>query len=67
MLADLMLVDGESLEIRRVDRNVVPVLSPYDPRTDLEFRKPWRTDDVTYQVHERASDRGGMWRALFTE
>lgn len=66
-LADLMLVDGDSLEIRRVDRGIVPSLRPYDLDLDLGHRQPWLTDDVVYQVHERASDRGGMWRVRFRD
>lgn len=66
-LGDLVIVDGTTLDIRRVDDDVVEPLRSYERDQDSQPLEPWRTDDLVYQVHERASDRGGMWRVKFTD
>ncbi|HET6585339.1 MAG TPA: hypothetical protein VFG69_17895 [Nannocystaceae bacterium] len=66
-LTELVVVDGESLTIRRVDRNVVQGLYFVEPAPDRDPLAPSSSNDLVYQVHERATDRGGMWRVRFEQ
>lgn len=65
-LSDLVIIDGKNLDVGRIDDDLVGTPRPYD-RSDADGDGlPWLTDELVYQVHERASDRGGMWRVKFT-
>jgi hypothetical protein len=62
-LVDLEYLDGDTLEHRPFATDVVP--GSIDSRSDSSIAAPWRTDELIYQVHTRASDRTGVWRVRF--
>ncbi len=63
-LVELVYLDGSTLEYRSFAEDVVPGMM--DARSDSSVTGPWRTDEMIYQVHTRASDRTGVWRVRFT-
>jgi hypothetical protein len=62
-LVELHYLEGATLEHRAFASDVVP--GALDVRSDASVAAPWRTDDMIYQVHTRASDRTGVWRVRF--
>jgi hypothetical protein len=63
-LVRLEYIDGDTLEHHPFAEDVVP--GSFDARNDSSITGPWRTDEMIYQVHTRASERTGVWRVRFT-
>jgi hypothetical protein len=64
-LTELRFLDGASLRHRAFAEDVV-LDKDTDIRREAKHGPPPIIDELTYQVHARASDRTGVWRVRFT-
>jgi hypothetical protein len=61
----LQVIEGDSGETRVVDRRVDFYFERLEPH-ERDGLRPWRTDEIVYQVREPGSSRTGLWRARFS-